>query len=128
MRYVIPGVPIPLQRVRFAQGRCWDSQKRTKAALQIILSGQHDNAPLYEGPISVEFDFYFPFPQSVSRAKRNEMRLKHHKIKPDLDNLIKMYLDISTGILYQDDRIVAHIVARKWYDDSPRTEFVITEI
>ncbi len=76
----------------------------------------------------MEFEFYFPYPQAVSKAKRDDGFIKYHRNKPDISNLIKFYEDIGTGILYRDDCIIAYEVARKCYDDSPRTEFVITEI
>src|SRR5271165_1312730 len=128
MRYVIPGNPIPLQRVRFGGGRCWDEQKKVKVGLQVILDGLHGANPMYSGPLQLEIIFYFKFPQAVSQKKKDEMREKGHSNKPDLSNLIKFYEDIATGILYEDDRLISDIIARKRWDDVPRTEFVITEI
>ena len=37
--------------------------------------------------------FYMPFPKSYSKAKREQLAGKPHTIKPDVDNLIKAFLD-----------------------------------
>jgi Holliday junction resolvase RusA-like endonuclease len=128
MRYIIEGTPVPLQRVRFMERHCWDAQKQLKTKLRIILEAQHDGRPLYTGALRMEFWFYFPFKQSLSEAKKAHQSGRSHIFKPDLSNLIKLYEDISTGILYHDDCIIAEIIARKCYDAASRTEFEIIQL
>ena len=53
--------------------------------------------------------FYIPFPKSYSKKKRNELYLKPHQEKPDIDNLIKAVLDC----LLEDDKKVWHVTAHK---------------
>lgn len=128
MRYVIEGLPVPLQRARFVERHCWDAQRQLKTNLKIILDSQHDGRPFYSGPIRMEFWFYFPFKQTMSESKKAQGYGRSHIFRPDLSNLIKMYEDIATGILYQDDCIIAEIVARKCYDAHSRTEFEIIQL
>lgn len=128
MRYILEGTPVPLQRVRFMDRHCWDAQKQLKANLRIVLDAQHDGRPFYTGPLRMEFWFYFPFKQSLTEAKRAQQSGRSHIFKPDLSNLIKLYEDIATGILYQDDCIIAEIIARKCYDAHSRTEFEIIQL
>ena len=61
-------------------------------------------------------------------------KLKKHKSggwhyqKPDLDNLVKSVKDAMTGIVYEDDGLVAHEELLKLYDDGislPRLEVAI---
>ncbi len=48
---------------------------------------------------------------------------------PDIDNVIKYYLDCSNGILFKDDALVATVNARKLYDnESSYVHMTITEL
>ena len=126
--YVLAGTPIPLARPRFANGRCFDSQFAEKNDNRMDIYRQHGKQPSYQGPLRIEFRFFFPFKESLTQAQRDELAFTSHVFVPDLSNLIKFYEDICTGILYKDDRSIAEIVAFKRYDHIPRTEFTITEL
>ena len=49
---------------------------------------------------------------------------------PDLSNLIKLLEDaiVDTKVVLTDDRIISKIIAKKVYDDNPRTEFILREL
>ena len=64
-------------------------------------------------------------PHSLSNRKRYDLVDKPHMKKPDLDNLVKFYCDISNGILYEDDAQIYSLVARKKYALEPKTEITI---
>jgi len=119
--YIIPGTPIPLKRARvnFQKGRIYDDQNILKENIRFFLKQQHGDAPLFAGPLKVSFVFYF---------KKNKITNFYHTYIPDLSNLIKMVEDIGTGILYEDDCLIAEISAVKCYSSSSRTEFTITEL
>lgn len=51
-----------------------------------------------------------------------------HTLTSDIDNLCKYFLDVSQGVLFKDDCIVAKLTAQKIYDDNPRTEFTVREL
>lgn len=123
--YVIPGNPRSLQRARWGQGRVWDPQKQEKVINGIDLARQHDVRRMYGGPLILDVVFYMPIPV---KSKVAQLAGKYHCYKPDLDNLIKFATDIGTGILYDDDCLIADVRARKIYDKNPRTEFTLTEI
>lgn len=130
MHFVIPGIPIPLARPRFSGGHVWDSQKPQKLIIGLMLADQLGSLPLFSGALEVAFTFYFPMPKRLSAKHNLEMRGTPHKIRPDCDNIIKLYLDCSNGILFKDDCMVVTLHAKKVYDDgnSPRTEMIITEL
>jgi len=52
--------------------------------------------------------------------------LKHVK-KPDVDNLLKLYLDVLTTVAYEDDNCVSLGHAIKVYSAKPRVVIYITE-
>ncbi len=70
-----------------------------------------------------------PIPKSMSKKDRliaNEGMMKHVK-KPDVDNLVKLYLDVLTDIAISDDNSVSLGFAIKVYSQTPRTVIYIEE-
>jgi Holliday junction resolvase RusA-like endonuclease len=65
-------------------------------------------------PRNFKIDFYLSMPKSWSKKKRSEFLGKPHHQKPDLDNLIKAFMDA----LEQEDKDVWHIDASKYWSDS----------
>ena len=131
MFFIIMGNPIPLARPRFSKdGHVWDSQKPQKLVVGLDLIKQLGSLPKFEDALSVDFKFYFPLPTRLSIEHEAKLKGSPHKKRCDLDNCIKMYLDCSIGVLFEDDCLVSTINASKMYDDgkSPRTEMIITEL
>ena len=128
--YVVKGIPIPLCRPRYSQGRRpWDSQREEKVKWGLQVEAQHGDRPLYEGPIHLDINFYFsPGNALLKRISQEEGRVFHHYYRPDLSNLIKFVEDAITGIVYRDDCIIASIDAHKLYSTDPRTEFTISAL
>ncbi len=60
------------------------------------------------------------------REKTQHEILKHVK-KPDVDNLMKLYMDVLTGIVYDDDNCVSIGSAVKVYSAMPRVVIYIEE-
>lgn len=70
-----------------------------------------------------------PIPKSLPKSMREQAEkglLKHVK-KPDVDNLIKLYLDVLTGTAINDDNCVSLGSAIKVYSYKPRVEIFIEE-
>jgi Holliday junction resolvase RusA-like endonuclease len=120
MEYVVMGDPIPLARARHGNGKTWDPQKHLKLHWSLMLSNQHDDKPLFEGPLHLFITFFMPKPKT-SLKKQLEMENRPHHYKPDLDNLVKWVCDCANGILYKDDSSVASFKCMKIYSDQPRT-------
>lgn len=55
--------------------------------------------------------FYIPMPQSWSKKKKAEKEGSPHDQKPDIDNLIKGFLDA----VYEEDKYVYHIIGSKFW-------------
>jgi len=124
IKYIIPGDPIPLYRARFGGNKnVWDPQKEIKLVTSITLVSQHNDQPLFSGPVHLDIHFFFLTPK-----RKQYFNHQWHIYRPDLSNLIKFYEDISTSIIFKDDCLIAKISADKSYDLNPRTEFIITEI
>lgn len=63
---------------------------------------------------TLEIVFHLPMPASWSNKKRNEMRTKPHQQKPDLDNLVKGFLD--TLLPDSDCHVWAVTAQKRWAD------------
>ena len=88
-----------------------------------------DFAPQHplEGAISVSMSFSMPRPKSHYRSGHYSHLLKNnapklHVSKPDIDNVIKFYLDAMTGAFWRDDANVCMIEASKVYAEEGQVE------
>ena len=117
MKYTIPHQPIPLARPRFSQGHVWDCQQSEKSWASAYIRFLH-KGELLTGPLHVDIKFYM----------KHKTKQGWHAVRPDLDNMVKFYLDVSIGTIYEDDKQVVKITAEKVYDKEPRTEITIEEL
>lgn len=65
----------------------------------------------YELPQPCRIVFYLPFPKSYSKKKKESLLGKPHKLKPDIDNLVKSILDA----MYENDQHIWSIWATKYW-------------
>ena len=80
-----------------------------------------------EGALSVSMTFSMPRPKSHYRTGRYSHLLKSdapklHTSKPDIDNIVKFYLDAMTGAFWRDDSIVCALEATKVYAEEGLVE------
>jgi Holliday junction resolvase RusA-like endonuclease len=125
--YIILGDPIPLARARHGGGKTWDPQKHLKLNWSLKLAEQHDDEPLFEGPLHLDVTFFMAKPKT-SAKQTALMQDKPHYCKPDLDNMLKWVFDCSNKILYHDDSCIASVHCDKRYSDIPRTSIKVSEI
>ena len=48
--------------------------------------------------------------------------------KPDADNVAKFYLDAMSGIVYEDDNIIAKLIVSKYYVEEGQEPYVIINL
>jgi len=92
---------------------------RYRAFADLVRSelARHDFTLPAEG-LSVRFDM--PMPVSWSKRRRNEMRGKPHRQRPDLDNMLKALTDAA---MPDDDSGIWHIaeIEKRWADEGSIT-------
>lgn len=127
----IIGKPQPKQRPRFTRrGFAYTPKKTRDAEAEIVaqlkakLCGTM--APLESGLI-VELEFYFLPPKSWPKLRREKAlngELMHTK-KPDVDNLLKLFIDAATktGSLWRDDCQIYQKTGVKRYGSQEKTIF-----
>ena len=130
--YTIIGDPIAKGRPRFAKtGHAYtpkktrDAENKIKFMLQCAAS-IHSKLPA-KGVIEICITFYLHRPQRLKKRTSPPDAIPHDK-RPDIDNLIKLFVDASNGILFFDDSQIFRIVACKYYhaiDNEPRTKIEV---
>ena len=134
-RFVVHGEPVAKGRPRFNRytGRAFTPEKTINYENLVkmeYLQAYPDEKPYSsDTALNLRVDIYVSIPKSVSKKKRQEMlnnEVRPTK-KPDLDNCIKVLADSGNGVIWEDDKCIVDIVARKWYSDTPRVEIRIDE-
>lgn len=69
--------------------------------------------PNYDVPAELTIVFALPMPRSYSKKKRAELLGQPHQEKPDIDNLVKAFLDT----LCTEDKHVWHVNASKVWSE-----------
>ncbi len=141
MQIEILGNPIAKQRarsfMRHGKMATYDPQHKEKEETKEIMLAQLKDAlnsanksrmmeasNLARGELfSVTLYFGMPIPRSFNQFKVKAILwgLAKPNTKPDIDNLVKFYLDCANGILFPDDRMIVHLTASKSYSRNPMT-------
>lgn len=117
----IHGDPIAWKRPAIApSGHVYDPQKKEKELLRWKIRGEIISS-LIQGPIKLSMQFSFSTPSRLSKRTVQEIKdgSYYHMVKPDIDNLVKFYLDTLTGVIWEDDRQIFSLSASKEYAQSP---------
>lgn len=116
----IPVKPMPAPRPRAGKGKDGKGVVHNPKAYMVwkqqlaTILRPHFRNPI-EGPVTLEVDFYFQYPKSWSRKKK-ETTVFHTSV-PDLDNLVKAVKDSLNGIAYKDDSQVCRSESNKYYSE-----------
>ena len=131
MKIIIPGIPVAQARMKHCNRKgfvnTYDPKAKEKNDIRWMLK-QNKSYKHIDFP-RVSFLFHMPIPKSIKK-KEHEIyhsgRLKHYK-KPDVDNLIKLYLDCLDDIVLEGDEKVSLGPCLKIYHPEPKTIIWISE-
>lgn len=75
-------------------------------------------------PCNVHFRAYFPTPKSYNKQEvfMAELGLNRHLVKPDWDNIGKLYSDMYNSNIWIDDALTIDGTVSKYYSILPRVE------
>lgn len=135
MKLIIPGIPVPQARLRHYAFKglikTYDPNHKHKQSIKSSLQMLSDKKTLLElHHPRISFLFHMPIPKSLSKKElvlHNTGFLKHDK-KPDVDNLVKLYLDCLDGIFLHGDQKVSLGSCIKVYHPEPKTVIWINEM
>ncbi len=126
--YIIPQDPIAWARaVPTRTHGMWDSQKKLKLYLSLLIQKCHGDRPLYEGPLLLDIFFYFPLTQKMLKDPK-KWEGTPYEFRPDYDNCSKLISDTCNDVLYEDDKTTCMAFIHKFYSSNPRTEFRFVEL
>lgn len=127
MIITIPGTPTPQARMRLSRWGVFDPCAFCKKNIREFLT-KNFKSPLVENP-HISFIFQMPIPVSTSKKVIAEMSrgtIRHRK-KPDIDNLVKLYLDCLDGIVFEQDQTATLGMCIKLYHPEPKTIIHISQ-
>ena len=133
IKFTIIGKPKALKRHRpSARGGYYDPSSKDKKDIMLQIAKFKPKTPLL-GDIMLSIRFTMPYPKKYYRTGKYSHLLKdnapkHHSIKPDLDNLVKLISDVLQPDFYVDDSQICQIYAEKMYGKQPNTAIIIEEI
>ena len=119
---IFHGPPIANKRPRFTRfGKPYDLQSNIKKNIRETLKSQFKK-DLIEGAVLINWGFYMPIPKYLKKKiKAGDPHIK----KPDNDNLIAIFQNCMSGIIFKDDALIFSGSFFKVYDHNPRTEIQI---
>lgn len=132
---VISGRPVPKARPRVYGRHAVTPQRTLDAEHRLRDEYIRQNGPCrpFTGKVLVDCVFYAPVPKSWPKAKRQqalEGKLAYTS-RPDIDNLVKLVLDVLNGTAYEDDAQITGLSAQKVYGglfESGGTVVMVEEI
>lgn len=127
IKIIFDGIPISQGRPRFARGVIYDPCAKQKKYLLPLLKNQVKDLELLDCPLYVQVIFYFPFPKSATKAFRKQNFHQPYSSRPDIDNLLKFYLDLMLGVVYKDDSLIVKVVAQKVYSTEGVTKIILSK-
>ena len=133
--FLLEGKPKALKRPRARIRRnkwgqtvqiyCSQENEKHHTKIEILEQLRQQKNPIrHTGPIAVHIIFHVP----MGSNRCQELNGTYSYTKPDLDNLLKYYLDVMNDLVYEDDRQISEIHCRKVYSRIAFTEILITPL
>lgn len=121
--------PVPYAAPRLGRfGTTYDTRAELKNNLRWLIRLEWRKEPI-AGPVEICLKFAFKPAKSRSKKKSDEMvqGVVKNVVKPDLDNMVKLYADILKGIIIHDDNQVFKMSAEKVYDSDDYIQITVID-
>lgn len=125
MKYSIKGDPLMASRAPICQKNMFDTGAHRRLVTEINLINQHDEAPIFDGPVHLDVIFYF---SRYSRSKKNIPGSEFYAGHPEIYTLLKWIQDVGKNIIFSSGCSFVSVAIEKRYSDDPRTEFDIRKL
>ena len=133
INFTITGKPKQQHRHRISKnGGMYDPNHKDKNQIWLQIAKHKPKQP-FVGDLMVKVIFTIPYPKKFYRTGKYKHLLKDNipeyvSVRPDLDNYLKLLLDVMNKGFYVDDSQVVKLQAEKVYGRKGETEVVIEEI
>ncbi len=142
MKFIIPINPVAQKRARAAKIAGHASiykdtsqekeERKLEAWIAELMLREGYEKFLADIPLYLRLKVYLPRPKSHFGTGRNARKLKKSApirptTKPDLDNLLKHFKDVASGVIWHDDRQIVGYTAGtgKYYTDDGRARWEV---
>lgn len=129
LNFVVPGPPVGKQRARVTrQGHAYTPSKTVnyEALIKQTFAAKYPGHVPMEGPISLTlYVAVMPSKDAARKLKKNPAF--RPTIKPDADNILKIFADAMNGLAYVDDKQIVTAKIFKYYNELPHVEVEIEE-
>jgi len=132
IKLIIEGEPKQTQRPRttFTGHFYVPNAAKNKKEVRKQIKQQLDieNFDIIDCEVKMKIKFYASIPKGFSKTDKvlAEMGYIRPTTTPDIDNLMKTYMDAITGVLWLDDGQVIETHSYKYYSITPRTEIILS--
>jgi hypothetical protein len=117
-QYILPGIPVNANQCNKINRREWSDQAAELELKKHILLNQHNEQPLFLGPIRINTYFYFP--------EKRKQKHAHYLTKPNtLFNLIRFIQKVTEGTIIAPNAYVHSFESHIGYSYEPRTVLII---
>lgn len=126
MIFIVKGIPQPWRRARTGKRGYFTDAKTVEYKNRIALCARQAGVELLEGPVFLSLDCFWS--SRKPDLKHNRRGVEWMDKRPDIDNILKVYLDALQGIAFIDDGQVVHTEARKFraeQGEEPRVDIRI---
>jgi Holliday junction resolvase RusA-like endonuclease len=130
----IPGLPVGKSRHRHGKHGTYSTQTEVERGVVWEIKRQIADFTPTDRPLELRVDAYFPRPKSHYGTGKNSGVIKPsaptlHTKKPDIDNIVKFYMDCMNKVVYLDDCQVVELTgaAKRWVgkDDTGYVKIVL---
>lgn len=101
MQFYVKGIPTK-RRPRFTKSGKAYVDAKTKEEERYIRSRY--TGKKHRGPVSIRLDIFPKLPKSAAKKLECVPAMK----KPDVDNVLKVFMDALQGVAFDDDKQVVH--------------------
>lgn len=136
MEFEIMGAPVGKRRPRFSTINGFAQAIKVQADVEyenmvrlMFNLNKPSDYDLFDKPVSVRIEAYFPIPKSFSKKRAEEATagVIHPQKKPDADNIAKIICDALNNVAYHDDTQVIELIVVKKYAREPKVKVALAE-
>lgn len=101
--------------------------RANEANIGWYLAQEWGGKPLLDEPLLLQLTVMVMVPASWSKRRRALALAGGIRPvgRPDLDNIVKSVADAGNGVVWRDDALIAELIVRRWYCDTPRLDIAV---
>ncbi len=131
VKFKVMGQPVSWDRAGLtASGEFFTrpKQRRYMAVIRKVARQAMKRAPMHPYPMEMLVIAYYRIPPSWTAKQRANPWYVYNFDTPDIDNMVKIFMDALTGIAYVDDRLIVSLHTSKLRSEQPHVSVEINSM